>query len=141
MSPFVQLRRSCQTRRPGADNSNSLSRPNLWRIRFNQMMFPCIFNDSIFIFLNSNRLVIQSAGTCFFTKCRADTGGKFRKIIGQQQTLCCPVKHAVIYQVIPFRTQVVQRTAGHHAAQQRFTGLTERNATVHAACALPLPFL
>ena len=52
-----------------------------------------------------------------FAKCRADTGGKFREVVGLVQSVICLLPVSGIYQIVPFRNQVVQRTAARHTAQ------------------------
>ena len=57
----------------------------------------------------------QDAG--LFTESRADPAGEFRKVICFQKP-CQSLRHmSFIYFMIPFRDQIVQRTAGDHTAQ------------------------
>ena len=139
MTTLIELQCRCQTGGTGTNNCDTFSGTGLWRICLDVSGFESVFNDRILIFLDSDRIAVQSAGARLFTKRRTYTGGKFRKAVGQEQTICCLIPKALVHHVIPLRTQVIQRASGNHA-KDRLACLTERNTAVHAACALLLPF-
>ena len=135
MSTLVQLQSCRQTRRTGADNCHTLSGADFRRIRLDMTACKCLFNDGIFIFLDCDRIAVQSAGAGLFTQRRADTGGELRETVGEQQTVCRLVPEPVVNHVVPLRAEIVQRTSGDHA-KDRLACLAERHTAVHAACAL-----
>ena len=139
VSSPVQLQSGCQTGRARTDDGYFLSRPHLWDSRLHESAFISRFNDGIFVFFHGNRVAVQSAGASLFTKCRTYSGGKLRKAVGQQQPSGCIFHSSLINQFVPLRTEVVQRTAGHHA-HDWLSVLTEWNTAIHAACTLFLPF-
>ena len=73
-----------------------------------------MFNNSVLIVPHGDRIIMQTAGTCSLTQCRADAGCKFREVVGFVQTLVSLLPCSHIDQIIPLRHQIVQRaTAGH----------------------------
>ena len=139
MSSVIQLIGNCQTGRTGTDDCHLFTGAYFWRICFCISFFVCIFNDSVLIITNSNRIIMQSTGTCCLAKRRADTGCEFREVIGLVQTFIGLLPGSHIDQIIPFRHQIVQRTTAGHA-HQCHTGLAEGNAACHAARSLNLLF-
>ena len=79
----------CQSGRTGTDDCNLFAGPSLWRLRPHQVVGITVLDDRILICLAGNRCIIQTTGACCLTECRADSGGKLRKVIGLTQHLQC----------------------------------------------------
>ena len=70
----------------------------------------------------------------------AHPAGKLREAVGGHQAVERKLPLAVVHQIVPLRDEVVQRTAGGHAADHH-ARLTEGHAAVHAAGGLRLLLL
>ena len=132
MSTLVQLQCCRQTGRTGTDHCHTLAGADFRRICLDVPAGKCLFDNGVFIFLDGDRIAVQTAGTCLFTQCRTNTGGEFRKTVGQQQPIRSFFPEAVVDHVVPLRTKVIQRAAGNHA-KDRLACLTERDTAVHTA--------
>ena len=140
VSTFVELVSRCQSRRTGANDRYFFTRPYFRRFCLHQSVGIAVFNDRIFIFLNCDRTVIQTTGTCSFTRCRAHAGSKFRKIVCFQKSSQCFFVIIQIQKIIPFRTHIVQWTSRSHSSDHH-AGLTKRNTTIHTSGCLFLSLL
>ena len=140
MSSAVQLIGCCQTGRSASDDCYFLPATDLRWSCMGIAHLICIFNNSQLITFGSYRITIQITGTGSLAESRTHTAGELREVAGTGQTVICFLPVAQIYQIIPFRHQVLQRTAGHHTAQH-LSCLAERNTTCHTSGALFLLFL
>ena len=107
MSPFIQLVGRRQSRRAGADNGNRLTGAHFGRLGVHQPVFVSVFNNSVFIFLNRYRRVVQAARTGRLTRSRTDAGSKLRKIVRLQQTSQRKFIVSTVKQIVPFRTHII----------------------------------
>ena len=135
MPPSAELICTGQPRRAGSHHCHTLSRTILWYMWSDQSALPGILNDTKFVLLDGHRISGESTGTGCLTQRGAHPSRELRKIVGFQQPFQRMPKITGINQVIPLRHQIVQRAAGHHAAQHR-AGLTEGHAALHTARAL-----
>ena len=135
MASLVQLVGSRQPGRAGADNRNSFSGADGGRLRTGKAALVRLFNNRSFIFLHSHRITVQTAGAGSFTGSRAYPGGKLRKAVGFFQTIIGLLPVACIHQIIPFRNQVVQRTAADHAPHYH-SRLAKGYSAVHTSGSL-----
>ena len=114
---LVQLIRYCKTGGTASYNCHLFTCPYLGRLRICIAFRISVFNDGIFILFGGYRLSNQSTGTCCLTKRRAYSGCKFRKTVGLFQAVICLFPIARIYQIIPLRHQIVQRTSAGHTTK------------------------
>ena len=140
MPTLIELVCNSKSARTATDYRDLFTGSHFGRMRQSITLFICIFYDGVLIFLSCHRISVKSARTCIFAKCRADTGGKFREVICLFQSVICLLPVSCIYQIVPFRTQIVKWTATGHTSNHH-AGLAERYAAVHAAARLHLPLL
>ena len=140
MAALVQLVCSSQSGRAGTDDSHLFSGAYLWRLCICITMCIGIFYDPMLIFLCSDAISVVSTCTGSLTKGGADPGCKLRKIICLFQTLIGLFPITSVYQIVPFRYQIVQRTSTRHT-HDRHSCLTEGYAAGHASCTLLFLFL
>ncbi len=140
MAAPVKLIRHSKPRRAAPHHSYALTGAHLWRIGRCIAFLISIFNDGILVLLGGDWLVMQAAGAGRLAQRRAHTGGKLREIIGLMQTVVSLFPVPCINQIVPLRHQIVQRTAGSHAAQGH-ARLAKRHAAVHTTGALLLLLL
>ena len=137
MPTLIELVCNSKSARTAADYRYLFTGSHFGRMRQSITLFICIFYDGILIFLSCHRISVKSARTCIFAKCRADTGGKFREVICLFQSVICLLPVSGIYQIVPFRNEVVQRASARHTAQIH-PCLTERYTAFHTSCTLQL---
>ena len=103
---------------------------------------PCdkaIVDNRRFDVFDRHRQFVEPEHAGAFARRRTDAAGEFGKVIGLVQPMKRFLPQAAINQIVPFRDQIVDRTARGHAADQ-LAGVTKRNAAIHAARALLLQF-
>ena len=128
MACLIELRRSGETRRARAYNSNSFTTARQWRLSNNPAIFEAFVDDGVFDIFDSDRWLSRAKHARTFAGSRTHAAGKFREVIGLVQALERLFPSAVINEVVPLGNQIVNRAA--------VFGLTERHAAVHAARAL-----
>ena len=116
MPSFVQQIRRCQSRGTAADYGNLFSRPDSGRFCRRISLRISIFNNRVLIFLRRYRISVQSAGAGILAERRTYPRRKFWKIVGLFQAVVCLLPVSCVNKVIPFRHQIVQRTAACHFA-------------------------
>ena len=116
MSHAVQCPRCGQSAWAATDHSRLLAAAHRGRW-LHPAFFEGLFDDRQLILPDCDRIAVHAADACLFAKRRADAAGKFRKRIGRQQPRKRIFVIAMIQLIVPFRDEVVQRAAAHHAAQ------------------------
>ena len=138
MPSVIQLISQCKSAGTAADHSNPFAAANNAFLRLHESVCVGIFRNGIFVIPYAHGIRMKRTGTGLFTGGRTDAGGEFRKIICFLQALKCDVQMIAIYHIIPFRYQIVQRTAGNHTGKHH-TALTKGYSAIHTACCLLLP--
>ena len=137
MTRAVQLCRAGEAGRPRPNNGDFLAGPLLGRLRSHPSLGKAVVDDRAFDGLDRHRQLIQAEHAGAFAWSRTNATGEFRKIVGLVKSMQCLFPQPTVNQIIPFRDQIVDRTARSHAADQ-LTGVAERNAAIHATRALLL---
>ena len=139
MSAHVQIMGHRQARRAGAHHGNLLAGTHCRRFRSGKSPLIGPLDDAQLFFLDIDRITVQVAGTSHLAGSRAHPPGKFRKRVCFPQSLIRLIPVARVSRIVPFRNQIIERAAGHHAVDQN-SRLTERHAAVHTSCSLYLLF-
>src|SRR6266850_2906962 len=85
--------------------------------------------------LDSNREITNTQYTRTFAWRGTNSAGKFRKVVGVVKATQGFAPMTPIDQIVPFGYQIVYRAPGSGTADHS-TGMTKRNATIHATSAL-----
>ena len=101
----------------------------------------CILDNGILIFLDGNRVAVQSAGAGFFTKRRAYSRSKFGEAVCEHKPACSLVHTVGVDKIVPLGAEVVEGAARYHSVVQRLAVLAEGHAAVHTAGCLLLSVL
>ena len=128
MADARQLLRGGQAGRTGTDDGNLLAGLVLRRLRDDPAHLPALVDDEVLDRLDAHRRRVDPQRTGGFAGRRADAAGEIREIVGGMQHVQRLLPVATVNQVIPVGNDVVHRTAV----------VAERNAAIHAACALNL---
>src|SRR5262249_25268235 len=91
--------------------------------------------DGGFDALDGDRVLVDAEHARAFARGGTDAAGEFREVVGLVQPVDRFFPQPAVDEVVPFRDQVVDRTARRHAFEQR-AGMAERNAAIHAASPL-----
>src|SRR5450830_1198016 len=126
-----QLLRGRQAGRTGADHGHALARLAFRQLRLDPAVFPAFVDDLVFDRLDAHRRIADAQGTGAFAWRRADAARELREVIGRVQHVQRGAVVLAVHQVVPVRDDVVDRAAR----------IAERDAAVHAACALDLGLL
>ena len=129
-----------QSRRAGAHHRHLLSSAHLGNMWDDEPSGIALLHDGQLVLLHRDWVTVQATGTGRLAQGGAHPAGKLRKVVGLSQPFQGVVQVAVVYQVVPLRNQIVQRTAGIHP-RQLHPGLAEGHAALHAPGPLPLPLL
>ena len=126
MSDARELLRRGQTGRAGADDGDALAGLDLRRLRHDPALLPAFIDDRMLDRLDADRLGVDVERAGGFARRRTDPAGKIREIVGRVQNRQSLLPISPVDQVVPVGNDVVDRAAR----------ITERDTTVHAACAL-----
>ena len=126
-----ELLRGGKTRRARADHGDALAGFALGRLRCNPTHLPTLVDNRVLDRLDTDRVVVDVERAGCFTRGRTNAPGEFRKIIGGMQCVQCFPPILPIHQIVEIRNDVVDRT----------TGLTKRDAAIHAARTLRFRFV
>jgi hypothetical protein len=131
----VELGRRRKTGRPGPYHGHPFARLHPRQHRNDpSLVKPPLHNADLDV-LDGNGRINDAEGAGAFTGGRTDAAGELGKIVGLVQPVKRLLPEVAVDQIVPLRDQVIDRTATGHAAD-KFPGMTERNAAIHAASPL-----
>ena len=125
MADLVQLGGGRQTGGAGADHGDLLAGASFRRVGLDPAFGKAAVDDRVLDVLDRHRRVVDAQHAGAFAGRRTDAAGEFRKVVRLVQAVQRVPPTAAIDQVVPFRDQIVDRTAA--------AGHAEGNAAVHAA--------
>ena len=125
---FVELIGSCQARRSGTDDHHFLACPAGGWFWLDPSFGKATVNNGVFNVLDRDCGIgdPQDAGT--FTGSRTGAAREFRKIVGFMKPVKGFLPATLVNQVVPFRNQVIDRTAR--------SRLAKGDTAIHAASSL-----
>ncbi|MNV28038.1 hypothetical protein D3C71_1192150 [compost metagenome] len=132
MTRLVELRRAGHTRRSGADHSHLLARAGKRRLGLDPAHFKSLVYNRLLDRANGNRLAVHANGAGAFAGRRADAACEFREVVRLVQPFQGHFPIVFEDHIIPFRNQIVKRTARSHAGQHT-PHMAERRSAVHTA--------
>ena len=94
-----------------------------WRFGANPPFRKSALDNILLDLLNGYRRLVDTEHARCFARGRADTSGELWKIIGGVKLTDGFLPASLVYKVVPVGDEIVDRT----------TGVTEGNATIHAA--------
>ena len=113
--------------RAGADDGDALAGLVRGHQRLDPALFPAAIDDRAFDRLDGHRVVVDVQRARRLAGRGADAAGELREIVGRVQDLERVLPAVAADQIVPVGDEVVDRAAV----------VTERNAAIHAARALP----
>src|SRR5687767_9578012 len=128
----VQLRRRRQARGARPHYGDFLPGPHLGRFGHDPAFFPAAIDDRALDVLDGDGRRVDPEHARTFTRRRAYAPGELGEIIGFVQAIEGFAPKTAVHEIVPFGDEIVDGTAGSHAAEER-AGVTERNAAIHAA--------
>ena len=131
----IQLSGSTKPRRAGSDHGNFFAGAELGRFGQNPALFPAFVNNGALDGLDADRGCVDAKDARALTRSRTDATRELGKIIGLMQTIERFFPQTAIYQVIPFRNQIMNRATRSHPTEKR-SRVAKRNPTIHAPRAL-----
>ena len=125
MASLIELVRGCKAGGATADNRDTSSCTNSrWCNRY-PALFKSPVNNCVLDVLDRDRRFMDAENTGAFTRRRTGSACELRKIVGLVQTLQRIFPAPLIDHVVPFRDQIINRTARRR--------LAERDTAIHAA--------
>src|SRR5262249_41501816 len=94
-----------------------------------------VVGDGALDVLDRDRRIVHAEHARTFARSRAHAAGEVREVVRLVQPIQRFLPETAINEVVPFRNEVVDRTAARHAADKR-TGMAKRNTAIHTARAL-----
>ena len=130
VASLVKQQRRRQPGRAAAHHGHPLARAHLGGLPAHQAMGKSVLNDLALIVLGGDRLTVFPAGAGRLTQSRTHPGGELGQTVGATEADICLLPVAVVHQIVDLRHQVVEWTAGGHAADHH-PRLAEGDAAVH----------
>ncbi len=137
MASLIQLIGTGQTGGAGTNHGHLLASAPGRGLGGNPTGFPSFVNNGIFNILDRDRRLNHTQHTGALARGRANPSGEFRKIVCLVQTVQGLLPAVAVNKVIPFRNEVVDRTATGHPAD-KMPGMAEGRSAVHTAGTLLL---
>ena len=137
MAGAIELGGAGQARRPGAHNCHAFAGAFGRRLGYDPTLGKALIDDGALDTLDRHRRLVNAEHAGALARRRTDAAGELGEIVGLVQTFQRLAPEAAVNQVIPFRDQVVDGTAGGHPLDEG-ARVAEGDAAVHAACALIL---
>ena len=119
----VELLSGSQSCWTGTNHSHFFTRSGFGRSSLDHPFYESHFGNSCFVFTNGYRCLTQIEYARFFARCRTNSSGKIREIIGFMQHFNGFFPSSLVNQILPFR----------HFVAERACPVTKRNAAIHAA--------
>src|ERR1035437_8506843 len=131
----VELRGGGQASRPPPANADLLSCGRQRRLGGDPAFEESVLDDLVLDGLDRDRGLADAEGARAFARRRADAPGELWEVVGLVEADDRFSPLAAIDEVVPFRDQVVDRTAHRHAVD-KLAGVAVWGPTIHAAGAL-----
>ena len=128
----IELGGRRQSRGPGADHGDRLSRARPGRFRRHPALLEAAVDDRAFDRLDRHRRLDDSEHARALARGGADAAGEFGEVVRLVQAIEGLAPAIAIDEVVPLGDQVVDGTAGRHVGHQ-VAGVAKRNAAIHAA--------
>ena len=130
VAALIEQQRRRQPGRAAAHHGHPLARAHLGGLPAHQAMGKSVLNDLALIVLGGDRLTVFPAGAGRLTQGGTHPGGELRQAVGAAEADIRLFPVAVVHQIVDLRHQVVEGTAGGHAADHH-PRLAEGDAAVH----------
>ncbi|MDB6037482.1 MAG: hypothetical protein JWM99_1323, partial [Verrucomicrobiales bacterium] len=132
MAGAIELGGGAEPGRAGADHGDFFAGANFGDFRDDPAFLKAPVDDGALDIFNGDRRGIDAQNAGAFAGGRANAAGEIGEVIRLVQPIKGLMPEAAIDEIVPFRNEVINRTARSHSTQEG-AGMTERNAAVHAA--------